>query len=98
MCAVSPFQENERLVLMRDVVQELPPPNYRTLEVSALSMVDLGQDDIEILGHKHVDKFSFIQLLSIYQTRSLHNTDMMGYHYQMPPTYIADKWRGPQDL
>ena len=27
-------QENERLVLMRDVVQELPPPNYRTLEVS----------------------------------------------------------------
>ena len=25
-------QENERLVLMRDVVQELPPPNYRTLE------------------------------------------------------------------
>ena len=26
------LQENERLVLMRDVVQELPPPNYRTLE------------------------------------------------------------------
>ena len=25
-------QENERLVLMRDVVQELPPHNYRTLE------------------------------------------------------------------
>lgn len=24
--------ENQRLVLMRDVVQQLPPPNYRTLE------------------------------------------------------------------
>merc|ERR1712223_395760 len=27
--------ENQRLVMMRDVVQQLPPPNYRTLEYLA---------------------------------------------------------------